>query len=88
MSKNTIEQLAILGERIKNTTYSATVGGVEVVVDGKGFVKSLKVTNDTLLSDKALLEDVIMAAILKVQEDAETSTMKEMAKMNIMDKLS
>lgn len=53
--------LANVQEKIKNMEESAGSNGVTVVISGAHVVKSITI-DDTLMSDKGLLEDLVITA--------------------------
>lgn len=52
-----------LSSEIEATTYKGKNSGVEVEINGKSEVLSIKILNDEALSDKELVEDMILLAI-------------------------
>ena len=60
------EDMAVLQEDLENREYSATSGGglIEVTVDGKHKIKSLKIKPEAVDPDDAeMLEDLITVAV-------------------------
>ena len=47
---------------IENTVFEGVSGAVKVTISGKHEVKSVVITDDSVLSDKEMLEDMIVAA--------------------------
>ena len=48
---------------IENTIFEGVSGAVVVNVSGKNEVKSVSITDDSVLSDKEMLEDMILIAM-------------------------
>lgn len=48
---------------IENTIFDGVSGAVKVTVSGKNEVKSLSITDESILSDKEMLEDMILIAV-------------------------
>lgn len=48
---------------IENTIFDGVSGAVKVTVSGKNEVKSVSITDESILSDKEMLEDMILIAV-------------------------
>ncbi len=48
---------------IENTVFEGVSGAVNVTISGKHEVKSVVITDDSVLSDKEMLEDMILIAV-------------------------
>ena len=48
---------------IENTDFEGVRGAVKVTISGKHEVKSVVITDDSVLSDKEMLEDMILIAV-------------------------
>ena len=48
---------------IENTVFEGVSGAVKVPISGKHEVKSVVITDDSVLSDKEMLEDMILIAV-------------------------
>lgn len=48
---------------IENTVFESVSGAVKVTISGKHEVKSVVITDDSVLSDKEMLEDMILIAV-------------------------
>lgn len=48
---------------IENTVFEGVSGAVKVTISGKNEVKSVVITDDSVLSDKEILEDMILIAV-------------------------
>ena len=48
---------------IENTVFVVFSGAVKVTISGKHEVKSVVITDDSVLSDKEMLEDMILIAV-------------------------
>lgn len=48
---------------IENTVFEGVSGAVKVTISGKNEVKSVVITDDSVLSDKEMLEDMILIAV-------------------------
>lgn len=48
---------------IENTVFEGVSGAVKVTISGKHEVKSVVITDDSVLSDKEMLEDMILIAV-------------------------
>ena len=76
--------MAALQEDLEAREYTATSGGgmVEVTVDGKHLIKSIKINPDAVDPDDAeMLEDLIMAAVNEVLRKVEETSNDEMSKL-------
>jgi hypothetical protein len=74
-------RLAEVQERLEQETFTAAAGGglVEVTVDGKGAVRSLRIDPSAVdPDDLEMLEDLILAAIAQAQEKARKQVEAEM----------
>ncbi len=75
------EDMATLQEDLEQREYSATAGGnaVEVTVDGKHFIKSIKINPDIIdPDDSEMLEDLITVAINEAIGNAIKTAEEEM----------
>ena len=75
------EDMAALQEDLENREYSATSGGglIEVTVDGKHLIKSLKIKPEAVDSDDAeMLEDLITVAVNEAIQNAAKTAENEM----------
>ncbi len=73
--------MAALQEDLENREYSATSGGgmVEVTVDGKHLIKSIKINPDAVDPDDAeMLEDLITVAVNEAISNAIKTSEEEM----------
>ena len=73
--------MAALQEDLENREYTATSGGgmVEVTVDGKHLIKSIKINPDAVDPDDAeMLEDLITVAINEAIANATKTSEEEM----------
>ena len=48
---------------IENTVFEGVSGAVKVTISGKNEVNSVVITDDSVLSDKEILEDMILIAV-------------------------
>jgi DNA-binding YbaB/EbfC family protein len=74
-------RLAEVQERLEQETFTAAAGGglVEVTVDGKAAVRSLRIDPSAVdPDDLEMLEDLILAAIAQAQEKARKQLEAEM----------
>ena len=70
-----------LQEDLENREFSATSGGgmVEVTVDGKHFIKSIKINPDAIDPDDAeMLEDLVTVAVNEAIANATKTSEEEM----------
>lgn len=77
-------KMAEVQEKLNSTTVEGTAGGgmINVVLNGKGELKSLKISPEVLKSqDIEMLEDLIVAAVNDGKIKAETLASEEMAKV-------
>lgn len=75
------EEMAVLQEDLENREYTATSGGglIEVTVDGKHKIKSLKIKPEAVDPDDAeMLEDLITVAVNEAIENAAKTAESEM----------
>ena len=75
------EDMAVLQEDLENREYTATSGGglIEVTVDGKHLIKSLKINPDAVdPEDPEMLEDLITVAVNEAIENAAKTAEEEM----------
>ena len=75
------EDMAALQEDLENREYTATSGGglIEVTVDGKHLIKSLKIKPEAVDPDDAeMLEDLITVAVNEAIENAAKTAENEM----------
>ena len=75
------EDMAVLQEDLENREYTATSGGglIEVTVDGKHLIKSLKINPDSVdPEDPEMLEDLITVAVNEAIENAAKTAEEEM----------
>ena len=75
------EDMAALQEDLENREYSATSGGglIEVTVDGKHLIKSLKIKPEAVdPDDPEMLEDLITVAVNEAIENAAKTAETEM----------
>ncbi len=75
------EDMAVLQEDLENREYTATSGGglIEVTVDGKHLIKSLKINPDAVDKDDVeMLEDLITVAVNEAVENASKTAETEM----------
>ena len=75
------EDMAALQEDLENREYSATSGGglIEVTVDGKHLITSLKIKPEAVDSDDAeMLEDLITVAVNEAIQNAAKTAENEM----------
>ncbi len=75
------EDMAALQEDLENREYSATSGGglIEVTVDGKHLIKSLKIKPEAVDPDDAeMLEDLITVAVNEAIQNAAKTAENEM----------
>ena len=75
------EDMAVLQEDLENREYTATSGGglVEVTVDGKHLIKSLKIKPDAIdPEDTEMLEDLVTVAVNEAIENASKTAEEEM----------
>ncbi len=73
--------MAALQEDLENREFSATSGGgmVEVTVDGKHLIKSIKINPDAIDPDDAeMLEDLITVAVNEAISNATKTSEEEM----------
>ena len=69
-----------LQDQLEDLDVEGVSGGgmVKVVVSGKKDVKSLKINPDVMSEDVDMLEDLILAAIKKAQENADKESKDKM----------
>lgn len=75
------EDMAVLQEDLENREYSATSGGgmVNVTVDGKHLIKSIKISPEAVSEgDAEMLEDFITIAVNEAINNAIETAEKEM----------
>lgn len=75
------EDMAALQEDLEQREFSATSGGgmVEVTVDGKHFIKSIKINPDAVDPDDAeMLEDLVTVAVNEAISNAIKTSEEEM----------
>lgn len=60
-------------QEIENSTFVGESGAVKVEITGKHEITNINITDDSILQDKELLQDMIMVAVNKA--------FKELAKM-------
>ena len=75
------EDMAVLQEDLENREYSATSGGgmVNVTVDGKHLIKSIKISPEAVSEgDAEMLEDFITIAVNEAVNNAIETAEKEM----------
>lgn len=75
------EDMAALQEDLENREFSATSGGgmVEVTVDGKHLIKSIKISPDAVDPDDVeMLEDLITVAVNEAISNAIKTSEEEM----------
>ncbi len=75
------EDMASLQEDLEQREYSATSGGgaISVTVDGKHFIKSIKINPEIIDADDAeMLEDLITVAVNEAIEKASKTAEEEM----------
>ncbi len=75
------EDMATLQEDLENREYTATSGGgmIEVTVDGKHLIKSIKINPDAVDPDDAeMLEDLITVAVNEAISNAIKTAEQEM----------
>lgn len=75
------EDMAVLQEDLEAREYTATAGGglIEVTVDGKHLIKSLKIKPEAVDPDDAeMLEDLITVAVNEAIENATKTAESEM----------
>ncbi len=75
------EDMATLQNDLDNREYTATSGGglVSVTVDGKHFIKSIKISPDAVdPDDSEMLEDLVTVAVNEAINNAISTAEKEM----------
>jgi len=72
-----------LQDQLEDLDVEGVSGGgmVKVVVSGKKDVKSLKINPDVMSEDVDMLEDLILAAIKKAQENADKESKDKMGSL-------
>ena len=72
-----------LQDQLEDLDVEGVSGGgmVKVVVSGKKDVKSLKINPDVMSEDVEMLEDLILAAIKKAQENADKESKDKMGSL-------
>ena len=72
-----------LQDQLEDLDVEGVSGGgmVKVVVNGKKDVKSLKINPDVMSEDVDMLEDLILAAIKKAQENANKESKDKMGSL-------
>ena len=78
------DDMATLQEDLDNREYTATSGGglIEVTVDGKHAIKSLKINPDAVDPDDVeMLEDLITVAVNEAIENAVKTSESEMGEL-------
>ncbi len=76
-------RMAEIEAEVAGREFTATAGGgvVQVVVNGRHEVKSIKIDPQVVRADEVdLLEDLILAAVNEAQRTAETAVKAEMEK--------
>lgn len=76
------EQMASLQTELEEREYTATSGGgmVEVTVDGKHFIKSLKIQPDAIdPEDTEMIEDLVTVAVNEAIKKAMDNAEQEMS---------
>ncbi len=53
---------------------------VKVILDGKGEMQKIEISNDLLKEDKSIIEDLIVAAHNKAKSQLQTKTNEEISK--------
>jgi len=57
------KELTKINEEIENSLFNGESGVIKVMVNGKNEVLKIDITDSTVLSDKEVLEDMIMLAV-------------------------
>ena len=70
-------------EKIKNIKAEGSSGGgeVKIVLNGDGEIESLKISDSLFKEDKALLEDLVIAAHNNAKNNLKTKTSDELSKV-------
>ena len=67
-------------EECQQSQYSATSGGVTVVVNGSNEIVSITI-DDASMEDKELLEDILVGTINKAQTQAKQDLQQKMSQL-------
>jgi len=57
------KELERANNEIKNTSFEGNNGAVKVILSGKNEITSVEILDDSVLSDKEMLQDMIMLAV-------------------------
>lgn len=73
-------ELQKANEEIENTVFTATSGTVKVEMSGKMQVNKIEITDDSVLSDKDMLEDMLLVAVNDVLNQVAKTKEEKMGK--------
>ena len=73
------KKLKQLNEVMESKEFSATAGGgkVKAIVNGKGELTRIEILDESILQDKEMLEDIIVAAVNEAIQISKDETEKE-----------
>ncbi len=77
---NMQEKMKQIQEELKKEKAEVEIGGVKVVVNGAHQVQEIKISNE-LLQDKEMLEDLLITAVNRAQEEVAKKLQEKTAKM-------
>lgn len=73
-------ELQKTNEEIENTVFTATSGAVKIEMSGKMQVNKIEITDDSVLSDKDMLEDMLLVAFNDVLNQVAKTKEEKMGK--------
>lgn len=73
-------ELQKANEEIENTVFTATSGTVKIEMSGKMQVNKIEITDDSVLSDKDMLEDMLLVAFNDVLNQVAKTKEEKMGK--------
>ena len=74
------QKMKEIQEECQNSQYTATSGGVTVVVNGSNEVISIEI-DDESMTDKELLEDILIGTINQAQTQAKQDLQQKMSQL-------
>lgn len=73
-------ELQKANEEIENAVFTATSGAVKIEMSGKMQVNKIEITDDSVLSDKDMLEDMLLVAVNDVLNQVAKTKEEKMGK--------
>ena len=73
-------ELQKANEEIENTVFTATSGAAKIEMSGKMQVNKIEITDDSVLSDKDMLEDMLLVAVNDVLNQVAKTKEEKMGK--------